>query len=200
MDLLIATGNAHKLAELSSLFPGHRLYAPADAGLPGFDVVEDGSTYFENSLKKALALHRATGRPALADDSGLAVRAMGGGPGVRSARYGQEPGGPLLQAPERNARLLREMEGVRDRACAFVCCLVLVLSEERIFSVQETLEGELLEAPRGVGGFGYDPVVFLPALGRSVAELSEAEKNALSHRGRAARRLAAVLADLAAAP
>jgi XTP/dITP diphosphohydrolase len=137
-------------------------------------------------------------RPVLADDSGLAVRALGGAPGIYSARFGSEDGKTKLEAPERNALLLSKVEAATDRACAFICCLVLSLSDERFFCVQETLEGELLRAPRGEGGFGYDPVVYLPGLGKSVAELSAAEKNALSHRGKAARRMAAILADIEA--
>lgn len=198
MDIIVATGNAHKLGELSELFPGHRLFRPVDVGHPGFDVVEDGQTFFDNALLKAQALHRLTGRPVLADDSGLAVKALGGEPGIHSARYGSVDGKLKLEAPERNALLLKEVEGVHDRSCAFVCCLVLMLSEERFFAVQETLEGELLHAPRGEGGFGYDPIVYLPGFGKSVSELSAAEKNAVSHRGRAARRMAAILADLSA--
>jgi XTP/dITP diphosphohydrolase len=201
MELYVATGNAHKLIELAPALPGHILKTPADAGISSFDVVEDGSTYLENAVKKARALYALVGRPSFADDSGLSVRAMGGAPGVLSARYGsrRDPKTGLevkLEAAERNAFLLKNMEGQADRACAFVCCLVLVLDEERIFAVQETCPGELLLAPRGEGGFGYDPVVFLPRLGKSVAELTIEEKNRLSHRGRACARMAKILADL----
>ena len=197
MELFVATGNAHKVIELGPALPGHILKLPADAGIAGFEVEEDGSTYLENAVKKARALYAIVGKSVLADDSGLSVRAMGGAPGVLSARYGSE-GGRKLDAEERNALLLKRMESVDDRACAFVCCLVLVLSEDRIFAAQETCPGELLCAPRGSGGFGYDPIVFLPALGKSVAELTLEEKNRLSHRGRACARMATILADLEA--
>jgi XTP/dITP diphosphohydrolase len=209
MEIIVATGNAHKLVELGPALPGHRLLSPADVGFPGFDVEEDGADYVDNALKKARALHALCGRPVLADDSGLSVRALGGEPGVRSARYGAredarkgvQPGTLVkLGAVERNAYLLRKMEGLEDRACAFVCCLVLVLDADRILVVQETCPGELLLAPRGAGGFGYDPIVFLPGLGKSVAELSLEEKNRLSHRGRACARMTALLADLEANP
>jgi Xanthosine triphosphate pyrophosphatase len=205
MELYVATGNAHKLIELGPALPGQILKTPADAGIVDFDVVEDGSTYLENAVKKARALYSLLKRPSLADDSGLSVRALGGAPGVLSARYGARPGvGPgslvKLEAAERNAHLLKNMEAHADRACAFVCCLVLVLDEERVFAVQETCPGELLYAPRGEGGFGYDPIVFLPQLGKSVAELSVEEKNVLSHRGRACARLSKILADLDANP
>jgi XTP/dITP diphosphohydrolase len=201
MELFVATGNAHKLVELGAAFPGHRLRLPAEAGIEGFEVEEDGSTYLENALKKARALFALSGKPSLADDSGLSVRAMGGAPGVLSARYGARPGpepGSLhkLEAIERNELLLKRMEAEEDRGCAFVCCLVLVLSDERLFAVQETCPGLLLRAPQGSGGFGYDPIVYLPELGKSVADLNMEEKNRVSHRGRAATRMAAVLADL----
>jgi len=199
MEIYVATSNAHKLVELSPALPGHTLRTPAEAGHPGFDVEEDGRDFLENALKKAMALHRLIGKPALADDSGLVVRALGGAPGIKSARYGSPDGGRTkLSAPERNDFLLAKMEGEADRACAFVCCLVLVLSEDRFFVAQETCPGELLRAPRGSGGFGYDPIVYLPALGKTVAELSVDEKNALSHRGRACARMAAILRDLEA--
>lgn len=196
MEIFVATGNAHKLLELSPALPGHRLRVPADAGIADFDVLEDGATFLENAVKKATALFRLVGRPSLADDSGLSVRALGGSPGVLSARYGSPEGGGKLEAGERNAYLLANMSGKEDRACAFVCCLVLVLSEERLFAIQETMPGELLREPRGGGGFGYDPVVFLPELGKSVAELTLDEKNRLSHRGRACARMARLLAEL----
>ena len=198
MELLVATGNAHKLSELGPLLPGHRLLRPADVGFPGFDVDEDGATYLENALKKARALFDLTGRPALADDSGLAVHALGGAPGVISARYGSEDGRRKLDSAERNALLLGNCEAFEDRRCAFVCALALILDEERVFVIQETCPGELLRVPRGAGGFGYDPVVWLPELGKSIAELSQDEKNRVSHRGRAGQRMAAILDDLAA--
>ena len=200
MELLVATGNAHKLLELAPLFPDHRLLRPADIGHPSFDVEENGATYVDNALLKARALYSLTGRASIADDSGLAVHALGGAPGVRSARYGSEDGKTKLEAPERNALLLAECDGFEDRRCAFVCALALVLDDERFFVVQETCPGELLRVPRGEGGFGYDPIVYLPRLGKSVAELSQEEKNLVSHRGRAGRRMAALLADLTGSP
>jgi len=195
MEILVATGNAHKLGELSPLFPGHTLKTPDSVGIDNFEVVEDGASFLDNALIKARALYSATGRPSLADDSGLAVHALGGAPGIYSARYGSE-GGQKLEAAERNALLLRNTEAFSDRACAFVCCLVLILSDSRFYIVQESCEGELLRAPRGEGGFGYDPLVYLPALEKSVAELSAPEKNRVSHRGRAAARMARLIEGL----
>ena len=196
MELFVATGNTHKLVELGPALPGHILRLPSDAGIEGFEVEEDGSTFLENAVKKAMSLYRLVGRPSLADDSGLSVRALDGAPGILSARYGAAVGKGRLDAADRNAYLLANMASKADRACAFVCCLVLVLSEERVFTVQETCTGELLREPRGAGGFGYDPVVYLPELGKSVAELTIEEKNRLSHRGRACARMSALLAGL----
>lgn len=198
MELFVATGNVHKLIELAPALPGHTLKTPSEAGIEIFEVEEDGSTFLENAMKKAKALFDLIGKPSLADDSGLTVRALGGEPGVLSARYGSVDGSSKLGAHERNAFLLANMASKDDRACAFVCCLVLVLSDERIFAVQETCPGVLLREPLGQGGFGYDPVVFLPDLGKSVAQLSVEEKNRLSHRGRACARMTALLADLEA--
>ncbi|MDX9958411.1 MAG: RdgB/HAM1 family non-canonical purine NTP pyrophosphatase [Clostridia bacterium] len=197
MTIFLASGNAHKLEEIHGVLPGVKVLTPADAGLV-FNFEETGHTFLDNSMGKAMALWHQVGLPVLADDSGLCVDALGGRPGVLSARYGSREGGPLLDSPDRNALLLREMSGVESRSCRFVCCLSLVLGPDRAFSIQETCEGVLLDAPRGTGGFGYDPVVYLPELGKSVAELSPAEKNQVSHRGKALQRLRAIIADLLA--
>lgn len=158
-------------------------------------------TFLGNSLGKARALFNLVKAPVLADDSGLCVDALGGAPGVTSARYGSPDGGrTVLSAREKNELLLREMEGRRDRACRFVCAMTLIISEHRFFTVQETCEGILLESPRGGEGFGYDPVFLLPREGLSMAELSLERKNRLSHRGRAAVRIRSILDSLAALP
>ncbi len=193
MILYVASNNAHKLDEIRSAMPRFEIRSPRDAGVD-FGFPEDADTFIGNSTGKALALWNILGAPVLADDSGLCVDALGGRPGVLSARYGSPDGTLPLESADRNLLLLKEMHGKTDRACRFVCALSLVLSANRIFVIQETCEGILLESPRGDGGFGYDPVVFLPALGRSVAELSSEEKNRVSHRGRAIMRMTA-LAD-----
>lgn len=196
MTLFIATNNAHKVKELSELFPGTLLRTPADAGIE-FDHDETEDTFLGNSLGKARALFGLVKAPVLADDSGLCVDALDGAPGVRSARYGSpDDGRTVLSARDKNELLLREMEGRRDRTCRFVCAMTLMLSEHRFVTAQETCEGRLLESPRGAEGFGYDPVFFLPGEGLSMAELSLERKNRLSHRGRAAARILAVLASL----
>lgn len=199
MTLFIATNNAHKLEEIRSAMPGLDIRGPRDAGLD-FDFPEDADSFLGNSTGKALALWRLLRVPVLADDSGLCVDALGGRPGVLSARYGSAPGAPSLESGDRNAMILDEMAGKADRKCRFVCSMSLVLTPDRIFVVQETCEGQVLDKPRGTGGFGYDPIVFLPELGRSVAELSQAEKNRVSHRGRAIARMAAVLESLGRLP
>ncbi len=191
MEILLATSNRHKQKEFAALFSGFDIAIPADKGIP-FAPEESGSSFFENALIKAKALYEAAGLPVLADDSGLCVDALGGAPGIRSARFGSESGEPLPDSG-RNALLLAKMAGEADRACRFVCCLVFYAGQNRFFSAQETLEGVLLDAPRGEGGFGYDPIVSLPDLGRSVAELSEEEKNRISHRGKAAKAIKVLL-------
>ncbi len=194
MEIFVATNNRHKLGELAPLFDGHVLRTASDAGI-SFSHEETEPTFEGNSLGKARALWSALRRPVLADDSGLCVDALGGAPGVLSARYGSIDGAELA-ASERNALLLSEMEGVSDRACRFVCCMTLMLDESRFYVAQETCEGVLLAEPRGEGGFGYDPIVFLPEHGLSVAELPMETKNRVSHRGRAAARILALLASL----
>ena len=196
MEILIATFNRHKLEELAPLFPAHRLLSPADIGCGELDIEENGLNYFENAMIKARTMFAQTGLPTLADDSGLSVAAMGGAPGIFSSRYGSKDGRAKLSSAERNALLLAEMGGVADRACAFYCCLVFLYGHDRFLSVQETCPGMLSESPRGTGGFGYDPLVFLPELGKSVAELSPEAKNLVSHRGRAARLMNAILAGV----
>jgi XTP/dITP diphosphohydrolase len=157
-----------------------------------FRYEEAGATYLDNALGKALHLFAQVGRPVLADDSGLEVPALGGEPGIRSSRYGSQPGGPKLSDADRCRLLLAKADGLSDRSCFFVCCIALVLEQPRFFTAQEICRGQLAGEPRGSGGFGYDPVVFLPERGKTVAELADREKDRVSHRGRAARRLRAL--------
>ncbi|MDR0388429.1 MAG: RdgB/HAM1 family non-canonical purine NTP pyrophosphatase [Treponema sp.] len=201
MTIWFASGNPHKKQEASALFPGHRVTLPVEAGI-AFDPEETGSTFLENALLKARALYRRladlrrTGEtdrdgPVLADDSGLCVDALGGRPGIYSARYAGRDGAGLpatLTAPERNALLLEELGDNPDRNARFVCAMVLLWDENRFVAAQETLEGELVRPGegRGSGGFGYDPIFYLPGRGITVAELPEGEKNRISHRGKAA--------------
>ena len=193
-DLLLASNNDHKHREFTRLFPGCTIRTPRDLGLP-FAFAEDAETFLENAFGKAMTLYRGARRPVIADDSGLCVHALGGEPGVLSNRYGAGADGVPLAAPQRNAYLLDRMEGQADRAAYFVCCLVLVLGEDRFLVAQETVDGLIADAPRGANGFGYDPLFLLPARGLSMAELGNEEKDSVSHRGRAARRIRALSED-----
>ena len=193
-ELLLASNNEHKSREFTRLFRGTSIVVPRDIGID-FDFPEDGDTFLANAQGKAAALYALAHRPVLADDSGLCVASLGGEPGILSARYGSAPGNAPLDAPRRNDFLLQKMSGITERAAYFVCCLVLVLSEDRFFVAQETVQGIIAAAPRGANGFGYDPLFFMPDVGRTMAELSDEDKDRLSHRGKAARRIRALTED-----
>lgn len=197
MELILATGNAHKREELGLILAPHTVLTPADIGV-SYTAEETGTTYLENAFIKAQALAAATKKPVLADDSGLTVPAMDGEPGVLSARYGSAWAGRPLDDGGRNAYLLKKMVRLsgEERRASFVCCMVLLLNEMRVFTVQETFDGFIADAPSGSGGFGYDPLFYLPRRGMTVAELPEGEKNRISHRGRAGSRIKAILDDL----
>ena len=184
---LLATGNAGKAAELSRLLG-------ADVEARPLDVVEDAGSYAGNALLKARAARAVAGdRVGLGDDSGIEVAALGGEPGLRSARW-TGPGDA-----DRNAALLARLEGASDRSAAFVCVLAAVLPDGREILAEGRVEGDLAEAPRGAGGFGYDPLFVPRGETRTVAELSAGEKDELSHRGRAARALVTALREAGAA-
>ena len=182
MELVLATRNAHKLREFEPLMAPHRIRPlPDEVELPP----ETGETFAENALGKARAAVAATGLPAIADDSGIAASGLGGRPGVRSARYA----GESATDEENLAKLLREVPDDGDRRVEYVCALVFAAPDGTEHLVEGRCEGTLVHDPRGDGGFGYDPA-FLPADrddGRTMAELTPDEKDALSHRGRAAR-------------
>jgi XTP/dITP diphosphohydrolase len=188
--VVLATRNEHKLRELAEILADVELTPlPDGAELPP----EEGETFAENALAKARAACEATGLPAIGDDSGIEASALGGQPGVRSARYA----GPEATDEENLALLLSEVDGSDDRAVAYVCVLAYVEPSGEEVVVEGRCEGELATTPRGSGGFGYDPA-FVPAdTGpddpRTMAELDPAEKHAISHRGRAGRALAARL-------
>jgi XTP/dITP diphosphohydrolase len=188
--LILATRNDHKLRELREALPGIELEPlPDEVELPP----EDGDTFAENALGKARAAAAATGRTVIADDSGIEAAALGGRPGVRSARYAGEDA-----TDEQNLqKLIDELEGEPDKRLAYVCAIAFVGAdcEERVFVGRCT--GVLAASPRGDGGFGYDPSFTPDDTGagdeRTMAELSPDEKHAISHRGRAARELASYL-------
>jgi XTP/dITP diphosphohydrolase len=187
---VVATRNEHKLRELREILAGVELLPlPADVELPR----EDAETFAENALDKARAAHAATGLAAIADDSGIVASALGGRPGPRSARYA----GTDATDEENLNLLLSELADKDDRSVAYVAALAYVDADGNEKLVEGRCEGTLAEQPRGTGGFGYDPA-FVPADtgpddDRTMAELDPDEKHAISHRGRAARRLAEVL-------
>ena len=192
MKLVLASNNAKKLLELQALFAplGIELVTQGSLGIP--EAEEPFETFAENALAKARHAARLSRLPALADDSGLAVEALGGAPGVRSARYALDAGGQKSDAAN-NDRLLREMAGLADRRARFVCALVAVRSADdpEPLIAMGRWSGEILTAPSGEGGFGYDPLMHIPALGQTVASLAADVKNRHSHRALAAAQLIA---------
>lgn len=196
MKLVLASGNPGKLRELDALLGPHGFELVAQSALGIESPPETGATFEENALLKARHAARHSGLAALADDSGIEVDALGGRPGVHSARYAGE--GATDQ--ENLEKLLHELRGVpaERRTARYRCVIVLVrhAQDSAPIIARGTWEGRILEAPRGSGGFGYDPIFLPEGLDRTAAELSPAEKNAISHRGLA---LAALLTELAAA-
>ena len=186
--LVIASGNAGKIREFDQLLaPLGFTIEPMPAGL---DIVETGTTFAANARLKAVAVAQATGHWALADDSGLSVTALGGAPGVQSARY-------AASDAARIARLLRELAGTVDRSARFSAALAVAAPDGTVpLEVEGHCPGLILEAPRGEGGFGYDPVFFVPEAGLTFAEMDKALKGRLGHRGRAFSLLAPKLEQL----
>ena len=185
--LLLATRNEHKLRELREALPGVEIDPlPPEVELPP----EEGETFAENALGKARAAHAATGRTAIADDSGIEAYGLAGRPGVRSARYAGED----ATDEENLAKLLEEVGAQQDRRVAYVCAIALADEDGSESLFEGRCEGTLAREPRGSGGFGYDPAFLPDDTGpddeRTMAELAPAEKHAISHRGRAARKLA----------
>ncbi|MEK6711395.1 MAG: RdgB/HAM1 family non-canonical purine NTP pyrophosphatase [Nitrospinota bacterium] len=184
MKIVLASGNPGKAREVRAALGGLpvQVLTPGEAGF-ALEVEETGSTYAGNALLKARAACGASGLPALADDSGVEAEALPGELGVRSARFGGEG----LDDAGRNRLLLQRLEGVEEagRGARFVCVLAFARPDGWFGFFEGELPGRLLRAPRGEGGFGYDPLLFLPPLGRTVAELDLETKNRISHRGRA---------------
>jgi len=191
--LVVATGNPGKLRELQALLAGLPARVCSLDGLPAVAFPEEGDDYRANAVAKARAVAEQLGEHALADDSGLEVEALDGRPGPRSARYG----GPGLDDAGRVARLLDELDGVPEerRRARFVCVAAWVDPAGRVEVAEGVCPGRILAAPRGTGGFGYDPVFLPDGHTRTMAELGAAEKEALSHRGAAVRRLLPVLRE-----
>ncbi|MGN1077888.1 MAG: RdgB/HAM1 family non-canonical purine NTP pyrophosphatase [Candidatus Gallimonas sp.] len=178
MKIVAATGNAHKLREIREILSGFEILSAREAGFTG-DVEETGATFAENALLKAEAVCRATGLPALADDSGLCVECLGGAPGIYSARY--SGGGDA----ENRALLLKNMQNASERRAYFSCAIALVFPDGKVLTAEGRTYGEILREERGAGGFGYDSLFYSDDLKKSFGEASEEEKNSVSHRGRA---------------
>ena len=183
MKLILASDNAHKLQEFQKLFQGTdvELMTKKEAGFTD-EVEETGATFAENAYIKAEAVMRATGCAAIADDSGLCVDALDGAPGVYSARY---TGNHSDSDEDRYRLVLKNLEGREDRTARFVSELCCVFPNGDVLRARGVCEGEILTAPRGANGFGYDPIFLPRGYDRSMAELTMEEKNAISHRGRA---------------
>lgn len=193
--LVLATRNAGKVAEFQTALHDLGLTILSLKDFPACpDAAEDGDTFAANALIKARAAFTCTGLPSLADDSGLEVDALGGAPGVHSHRFA----GPAEDDAANNAKLLALLAAVPEeqRTARFRAVLALVWGPGREITVEGTCPGRILTAGRGAGGFGYDPLFYLPERGLTLAELPVAEKNAVSHRGAAVRRLRPLLADL----
>lgn len=199
MKVVVASRNHHKVREISVILAEMGLSietVPIDAIAPQAQLVEDESTFEGNAVAKAKQAAMACGLPALADDSGIEVDALGGAPGVRSARWSGEP----CDDTRNNQRMLQEMAQVPqpNRTGRYRCAAAFVdLKRGLEVTRSGSCEGEILYSPRGTGGFGYDPLFFLPTLGKTMAEITLEEKNHLSHRAAAFRALAKVLKEIA---
>ena len=184
MRAVLASHNKKKMKEMREILSqlGVEVVSQSDVGVD-LEPEETGATFEENARIKARAIMEATGLPAIADDSGLAVDALDGAPGVYSARYG----GESMNDEDRWKLLLKNMEGKADRACRFVCVICCVLPNGEEVMSRGEVHGVVAQGPEGDGGFGYDPIFYLPERGCTMAQLAAEEKNAISHRGNALR-------------
>jgi len=183
MTILVATTNPNKLREIRPLLGGYELVTLADLA-PVPEPEETGATFWENARIKALAYAQASGLATVAEDSGFEVDALGGEPGVRSARFL----GPSATYEQRFAEIYRRLDG-RPSTARFVTALAVAKGDEILFETETAIEGVVAEAPRGAHGFGYDPIFFYPSSGTTTAEMPDANKATVSHRGRAFRDL-----------
>ncbi|HLB72755.1 MAG TPA: XTP/dITP diphosphatase [Sedimentisphaerales bacterium] len=199
--ILVASTNPGKMAELRAMLDADVEWVGLSdfPGLP--EVEEDGATFAENARKKAVGYARATGLWTIADDSGLAVDALGGEPGVKSARYSGEklPGEERTLLDHRNMKKVLELlDGVpkEKRTARFICCLCLASPKKVLLETTGKVEGVITDREIGTDGFGYDPIVFIPDMGKTVAQMTAEEKNSISHRGNAIRKLKPMLDEL----
>lgn len=200
--ILVASTNPGKMAELCAMLQADVEWLSL-ADFPNIaEIKEDGATFAENARKKALGYAQATGLWTIADDSGLVVDAMGGAPGVKSARFSCEEKTEIkdraLIDRQNIAKVLKLLENVPEekRTARFICCLCLASPEKILAQTEGGLEGEIAEKPVGTGGFGYDPIFFVPELNKTVAQLTPEQKNSISHRGNAIRKLKSLLEKL----
>ena len=190
MKFILATHNPGKLREMADILShlGVEVVSPADVGIT-VEVEETGATFAENAMLKAKAICAASGLPAIADDSGLCVDALNGGPGVYSARYGGEG----LDDKGRYTLLLNSMRGQTTRAAHFACAIACAFPGGKMLTAEGRCDGAIAFAPLGEGGFGYDPVFLVPEKGKTFGQLTAEEKSEISHRGRALRDFSAKL-------
>ena len=196
MKLIIASNNAHKVYEIKKILSGKfdEILSLKEAGV-AHETVEDGNTFMENSLKKAREIAEITNSAALADDSGICAHALGGAPGIYSARYA---GDSIIHSKdEANYRLLlKNLADKTDRTAHFTCAMALVYPDGREVLAEGYMYGKIIDAPRGYGGFGYDPLFYFPQFGKTLAEVTPEEKNSVSHRGNAIKAFAEKLKAL----
>ena len=187
MKYVLATANEGKIREMREVLAvlGIEVISRNELGID-INVEETGTTFYENALLKAKAICEASGKPSIADDSGLVVDALGGAPGLYSSTYG----GESLNNEERCRFLLKNMENVEQRGAKFVCTIVCVYPDGNVISAEGECAGEIVFSPRGNNGFGYDPVFAANGYDKTMAELNKDEKNAISHRGKALREFA----------
>lgn len=185
MKIFLATGNKHKIKEIEKIFKMDNVkILSINDGIEIPEVEEDGTTFEENSKKKALEIAKFTNMITIADDSGLCVDALDGAPGVYSARYAGEHGNDL----DNNKKLVRELQGIENRKARFVCVITLAKPTGETYSFRGEVEGDIIDVPQGTEGFGYDPHFFMKEYGKTLAEIPEI-KNKISHRARALEKL-----------
>lgn len=189
--LVIASNNAGKIAEISTLLAPLAIEVVSQSAFNVSEIAEPFVTFVENALAKARHASRCSGLPALADDSGICVAALNGAPGVHSARYAGEP----KSDARNNLKLIESLQKKTDRRAFYYCVIVLVrhADDPQPIIVDGSWHGEVIAQPRGTGGFGYDPYFFLPELDKTAAELTAEQKNQISHRGTALGKLVAIL-------
>lgn len=214
MKIYLATGNKNKKREMTEILSNHTIVTPSDEGID-FNPIEDGKSFYENSIIKAKTLYDIVHFPVIADDSGICVDALNGIPGIYSSRYGGPNfpqgniNGQKTPQSEQNKFLIEQLNDALNnksidtsnflngsRSAHYTCAMVLYMGNDRIFVAQETMEGTIVNTINdaiGTGGFGYDPLFFLPQYNKTAAQLSSDEKNNISHRGKATRALVRII-------